>query len=124
MAGGAVGSALRYGLSGFTQRLIYGTFPVGTLAVNIVGSFVAGLLWGITELFEFPPMLRLFTFIGFLGGFTTFSTYTLETMNLIRSQRYLDAGINILASNILGIIFIIAGFVGSKLIFNYLLHKQ
>lgn len=123
MAGGAVGSALRYGLSGFAQHLTSGTFPLGTLVVNIVGSFLAGVLWGMTELFEFAPMLRLFTFIGFLGGFTTFSTYTLETMNLIRSQRYLDAGINILASNILGIMFIIAGFIGTKLIFNYLMHK-
>jgi CrcB protein len=119
MAGGALGSLARYGLSGMAQRLVSGTFPLGTLTVNLIGSFFAGLLWGITEYFEFSPLFRLFAFIGFLGGFTTFSTYTLETLNLLRSERYFDAGLNILTSNLLAIVLVIAGFIGAKLIINH-----
>jgi fluoride exporter len=120
MAGGALGSALRYWLSGFFQRLIAGTFPFGTLSVNLIGSFIAGLLWGITEYFELPPVFRLFAFIGFLGGFTTFSTYSLETMNLLRSQRYLDAAINIVLSNFFAVVLVIVGFITTRMIINLL----
>jgi fluoride exporter len=119
MAGGALGSAARYWLSGIVQRLTPGTFPAGTLTVNLVGSLIAGMLWGITEYFELSPLFRLFAFIGFLGGFTTFSTFSLETMNLLRSQRYLDAFSNILISNILALVLVIAGFIGTRLIINH-----
>lgn len=120
MAGGAIGSLARYGMSGIAQRWIAGTFPMGTLTVNLAGSFIAGALWGITEYFELSPLFRLFAFIGFLGGFTTFSTFSLETMNLLRSQRYFDALLNMLASNILAIILVIAGFTGIKLIIHHI----
>jgi CrcB protein len=120
MAGGALGSGARYWISGLAQRMTRGTFPVGTLSVNIIGSFIAGFLWGLTEYFEWSPSLRLFTFIGFLGGFTTFSTFSLECMQLLRVQRYSDALLNILTSNMLAILFVITGLMGSKLLINYL----
>ncbi len=123
MAGGALGSASRYWLSGLAQRLAAGTFPVGTLVVNTVGSLLAGALWGIAEYFELPPVFRLFAFIGFLGGFTTFSTYTLETMNLLRAQRYFDAGISMLLNNALGMLLVITGFIGSRFLINFIQHK-
>lgn len=96
--GGALGATLRYGTSELVQRWSGGTFPWGTLVVNLLGCFVAGLLFEFFELARPAPSLRLFVFIGVLGGFTTFSSFALECRNLLRDGEFLHAGINILAS--------------------------
>ena len=82
--GGFLGSIGRYLLSGYVQHLIRGSgFPYGTLAVNVIGCFFIGFLAHWVEACGFlSPETRLFVFMGLLGGFTTFSTFGNETMNL------------------------------------------
>lgn len=117
-AGGAIGTVLRYSVSGMTQRAVNSMFPWGTLAVNLTGSFMIGLLWGIFEVRSISSDLRTFLFIGILGGFTTFSTFALESLNLMREGEIKFALSNVLVSNILGILLVFAGFIASKYIIN------
>lgn len=117
-AGGAIGTVLRYSLSGYTYKVSNGVFPWGTLAVNLAGSFVIGLLWGFLEIENLSSNVRNFLFIGILGGFTTFSTFALESLNLFRDGEVKLALANILASNILGIVLVFAGFFIGRYIVN------
>lgn len=84
--GGFLGSILRYIFSGYVQGLLRSAdFPYGTIAVNITGCLIIGFLSQLAESQgAFTPETRAFLFIGFLGGFTTFSTFGNETMNLFR----------------------------------------
>lgn len=118
LSGGALGTAARYYLQGISYKVFDTTFPYGTLAVNLTGSFVIGLLWGISEYTTMTTEFRTFSFIGVLGGFTTFSSFTLETMNLFRDGETKFAIINILSNNLLGLILVFAGFFLSKLLIN------
>jgi len=113
-AGGVVGALLRYGVSGFTYKYVSGIFPWGTLAVNLSGCFLMGLLWAVSERLALPESFKPFVFVGILGAFTTFSTFALETFQLLRDREIKIALFNMLASNILGIAFLIAGFVIAK----------
>jgi CrcB protein len=94
--GGAMGSILRYTLSGWVLKWeFWGSFPGGTLAVNVIGCAAVGLLGGISESRGvFGPSTRLFVFIGLLGGFTTFSTFSYETLTLIRAGEIAKAALN------------------------------
>ncbi|MDD4909089.1 MAG: fluoride efflux transporter CrcB [Candidatus Omnitrophica bacterium] len=112
--GGAAGTLLRYIASGIDYRFSNGVFPVSTLVVNLAGSLVIGFLWGIFERLAVAPTVRMFIFIGILGGFTTFSTFSLENFNLIRDGEFKIAVINILASNIIGIALVFAGFAAAR----------
>ena len=118
--GGAIGTLLRYAVSGYTYNLLVGVFPWGTLMVNLIGSLLIGFLWGLSEIQNIPPDVRTFIFIGILGGFTTFSTFTLESFNLFREGEARLALIYILASNVLGIALVFAGFTMSKVMMNLL----
>jgi CrcB protein len=117
-AGGAIGSALRYGLSGLAYRLLGTSFPWGTLVVNVLGCFLIGLLWGLTERFPIRPATTLFLFGGALGAFTTFSTYGLESINLLRDGEVVRCAVNVLASNVVGISVVYVGFVVASLVFS------
>jgi CrcB protein len=117
-AGGAIGTILRYSISGFTYRFFNGVFPWGTLAVNLTGSFIIGLLWGLFEIENISSNVRNFIFIGILGGFTTFSTFTLESLNLFRDGEVKLALANILASNLIGIFLVFLGFIIARNIVN------
>lgn len=117
LAGGGIGSLLRYGLSGAFSKTS-SNFPLGTLLVNLIGSFLIGLLWGISEKAVFHPNWRMFIFAGVLGGFTTFSAYGLESFNLLREGKPMLALANILLSNILGIALVILGFLVSRYFIN------
>jgi CrcB protein len=119
-SGGAIGTLLRYSLSGLTYRFMDGVFPWGTLLVNLSGSLCIGLLWGLFEVENLSPQVRNFVFIGILGGFTTFSTFTLESLNLFRDGEIKLALSNIFASNILGVALVFAGFFLSKYIIDLL----
>lgn len=114
LLGGALGTLARYGASGFAQQKYNGVFPVGTLTVNLVGSFLIGLLWGIAENSTLNPNIRTFLFIGILGGFTTFSTFSLETLNLLRDGEFKLALVNILLNNVIGIILAFVGLLLAK----------
>ena len=117
-AGGAIGTVLRYSLSGLTYRAANSVFPWGTLCVNLAGSFVIGLLWGIFEIQNLSSNMRTFIFIGILGGFTTFSTFTLESLNLFRDGEIRLAVTNVLASNIMGLALVFAGFLFARYVIN------
>ncbi len=117
-AGGAAGTVLRYILSGLTYRVLDGAFPWGTLLVNLAGSFIIGLLWGFFEIQNLSPNMRNFIFIGVLGGFTTFSTFALESFNLLRDGEVRLLLLNLLASNIFGIALVFTGILLSKYIIS------
>lgn len=118
LAGGAIGTLGRYGLSGLAHKYFDGTFPFGTLAVNLAGSLLIGLLWGYWETDNLSANIRIFIFIGMLGGFTTFSSYTLETLNLFRDGKTYMAFVNILANNIFGLLLVFIGFIAARGLIN------
>jgi fluoride exporter len=97
--GGGLGAAARYWLTGWVPGKIESDLPLGTLAVNILGCFLIGLFMSaFEERFLSQPSLRVFLTIGILGGFTTFSTFSFETMALLRDGEVLFATLNIFVS--------------------------
>ncbi|MCK6616252.1 MAG: fluoride efflux transporter CrcB [Cyclobacteriaceae bacterium] len=114
LVGGGIGSLIRYGVSGWVHRNYNGMFPLGTLTVNLAGSFLIGVLWALFESATMSPTLRVFLFVGILGGFTTFSTYSLETLSLLRDGEVRTALFNILVNNVGGILLAFAGFIATR----------
>jgi CrcB protein len=101
-AGGAVGSVLRYTLTTTVVRAVGTAFPYGTVLVNVLGSFVIGLLYvWLMERVGARPDLRAFLIVGVLGGFTTFSSFSLETVTLLMQESYTKAVVNVVASVLL-----------------------
>lgn len=101
MCGGAAGTALRMWLSGLLASRYGETFPVGTLVVNILGCFVIGLFNGLTGpdgVILTSGLTRQVVMIGVLGGFTTFSSFSLQTLNLIGEGEWLRGLANVLFS--------------------------
>jgi len=121
MAGGALGTAARWGLNGAIstqQNRLSGwlaVFPAGTLLVNISGCFLIGLIVAFSEpslgRVWIKPEYRDFLIVGFCGGFTTFSSYAIQTLSLARDEQWLPALINIASSNLLGIVAVFLGLV-------------
>jgi CrcB protein len=117
IAGSAIGGGLRYWLSNIVQKNLSVTFPYGTLAVNIIGCFVLGLIVFVFDEKELlNSQLKIFLTIGLCGGFTTFSTFSLETFNLLRDSEYLFAALNIIASLLLCIAGVFLAYIISKII--------
>jgi CrcB protein len=99
--GGGIGATARYGLQGMVYRVTGADFPYGTLVVNVLGSFLIGFLMAsFEERFLVNPSLRVFLTIGILGGFTTFSSFSFETMALLRDGSY-GLGLLNIASSVL-----------------------
>ncbi|MBP9212766.1 MAG: fluoride efflux transporter CrcB [Bacteroidetes bacterium] len=93
--GGFLGSIARFGLASVIQNRTESLFPYGTLAVNVIGCFVIGLLMTLfQERVTAGPNLRLFLVIGLLGGFTTFSSFSYDTFAMLKSGNLLGAGLN------------------------------
>jgi CrcB protein len=112
---GLVGTLVRYWLAGFVARQYGETFPWGTLTVNLVGSFLAGAMYYLAqERFLMSPTLRTIIFIGLLGGFTTFSSYGLQTFTLLRDGQIGLATLNVAVSNVLGLLMVWAGYVSFR----------
>jgi len=101
---GTLGTLARYGLSGLVQRLHESAFPWGTLVVNALGCFLFGVVWALAEeRLVISGETRLVLLVGFMGAFTTFSTYAFETSAMLRDAEWLLAAGNLLAHNVLGI---------------------
>ena len=109
--GSFIGGVCRYLLSTWVYKLLDNpSFPFGTLAVNTLGCLVIGFLAGLAETRSiFTPDVRLFTFVGILGGFTTFSSFALETLLLARDTENLAAVINIGSELVLGLLAVWIG---------------
>lgn len=114
--GSAIGGILRYGCSGLAGRLVGAAFPWGTLVVNVSGclliGFVATMLSPDGRLLAAPDA-RAFVMIGVLGGFTTFSSFSLETLNLARDGEWLFAGANVALSVLLCLVAVWLGHAGA-----------
>jgi CrcB protein len=116
-AAGAAGTLARYGLQGLVQRLIGGGFPWGTLAVNALGCFLFGVVWALAEeRMVISGSTRLIVLAGFMGAFTTFSTFAFETGQLLDDSQWLLAAGNILAQNVLGIALVLVGIALGRLL--------
>lgn len=109
ITGGAVGTLFRFGISTWIQRSVLHSFPLGILSVNVIGSFLIGFCWSMAEAFNFSAGARIFLFTGLFGGFTTFSSFALDTMSLMKTGEYKLALLNILASNLLGLLAVFLG---------------
>lgn len=111
-AGGFIGAVCRYGLSGFVQRnSALSSFPFGTLVVNMLGCLLIGIAVGLVDARQsYSPEVRQFVMVGLLGGFTTYSTFGLETFALLRDADYLGAFANVAVHVILGLAMVWAGF--------------
>jgi fluoride exporter len=113
---GAAGTLCRYALSGLTYRMTGSAFPWGTLAVNVIGCFFAGLLWSFFEhRWIVSGETRMVILIGFMGAFTTFSTYMLESGELLRSAQYLAAASNLFLQNGVGFAALVMGIALGRL---------
>ena len=107
---GALGTLARYGLAGLVQRLHQSEFPWGTLAVNALGCFAFGIVWTLAEeRLVIGGETRAILLIGFMGAFTTFSTYAFETSAMLRDAEWMLAAANALAQNVLGVVAFFLG---------------
>lgn len=98
-AGGALGALMRYWVSNGVYGILGRGFPYGTLAVNVLGSLVMGVFYILfLERMSVSPEIRGALLVGFLGAFTTFSTFSIETINLIEQADFLKAGLNMFLS--------------------------
>ena len=105
--GGALGSMGRFFLSGVIANAFGETFPLGTLVINVTGSFVIGFFGTLTApdgRLLVSPTTRQFVMVGVCGGYTTFSSFSLQTLNLMRDEEWLYAGANIVGSVVLCLI--------------------
>ena len=111
-SGGFLGSVLRYFSQIAVQRYVPSFFPVGTMFVNIVGSLIIGLVYGYVDRGQyFTPEIRMFMAVGFCGGFTTFSSYTWDIINISSSYGFLYNLLYVAGSIVLGVLFAWLGMV-------------
>ncbi len=111
-AGGFIGSISRYIVSQFLQKVFETTFPIGTMAVNIIGSFLIGIIYALSDKSEIlNAEWRMFLTVGFCGGFTTFSSFAFENYAMLNIQQYLFSVLYIGLSLILGLLAVYLGVI-------------
>jgi CrcB protein len=112
---GALGCLTRYVLSGWVYGILGRGFPYGTFAVNILGAFIIGLImeFGIRSTL-IPPTLRMGLTVGFLGGLTTFSTFSYETFRLLEEGDFITASANVLLSVLVCLLFTWLGITAAR----------
>lgn len=113
--GSAAGGVTRYLLAGAVQRAAGGPFPVGTLLVNVTGSFLLGfLLRSMLAVPAMTPELRLALTAGFCGGYTTFSTFSAETVALVEGGDYRRAALYVATSVVVSLLAVALGFAAAR----------
>ena len=112
--GGAIGSVGRYLTSLAVERYSRSNFPFETFTANLIGCLLIGLLWGHFEKLSISNEFRLFLFTGLVGGFTTFSTFARENIQLFKAGEYMHAVIYLLLSNLFGLLLVALGFYVSN----------
>lgn len=117
--GGSLGAVARYIISKNIQSLFNVIFPFGTLFVNATGSFIIGFLFNFFENTVVSNDMKSFLTIGFLGAYTTFSTYSLETVNFLKDNELKISALNILSNNIICIVMVVAGIFVSRVIIKF-----
>ena len=114
---GAAGSLARYGLTGLVQRLVSTAFPWGTFAVNAIGCLLFGFVWALAEeRMIISGATRAMVLVGFMGAFTTFSTFAFETTQLLDDSQWLLAAGNLLLHNVAGVALVLVGIAVGKLL--------
>ena len=114
--GGMLGVCSRYWTTNFFDKLFTTNFPIGTFVVNVLGCFFIGLLATLAEVrFSFPSEVKLFLITGFLGAFTTFSTFAFDSQNLFTSGQFFPLVCNIFGKIVLGLLAVQAGIILAKL---------
>jgi len=114
--GGAAGALGRYWLAGWIQAAFAGAFPLGTLTVNVVGSFLLGFGMQAMETLPVSAAMRTMLTIGFLGAFTTFSTFSYETVTLLRDGDWMRAFLYTGLSVLLGLAAVVAGIAAASVL--------
>ena len=116
-AGAILGANARYWIGDWAARKLGPGFPYGTLIINLSGSFLIGLFLTLaTERLMLDPRWRILVVVGFLGAYTTFSTFTYESMNLLTNGQWVSGILNILGSTLLGIVAVGLGIYIGKLL--------
>ncbi len=114
---GAVGTLTRYGVSGVVQRMAGISFPLGTFLVNLSGCLLFGLVFGLfEERIGLPGELRFLILTGFMGAYTTFSSYMFESVTLLQHGQWLAAALNIIGQTVAGVALTIAGLALGKML--------
>ena len=117
-AGGALGSVFRYILSSAIPIWLGRIFLWGTFTVNVIGSFIIGIAWAFFEGHSLMANTRLFIIVGFLGGFTTYSSFSLESINLFKDGQIKMALLYIFMTNIVAIVSAFGGYAIYKNLFS------
>ncbi|MCB2192315.1 MAG: fluoride efflux transporter CrcB [Deltaproteobacteria bacterium] len=114
---GSLGTLARYSLGGLVHRLVNWPFPWGTLTVNLLGSFLFGLIWALAqERSMISAEARIIVLTGFMGAFTTFSTFMFETGELLRDSQWALAFGNLLMQNVVGLAAVFAGWAVARVL--------
>jgi CrcB protein len=114
--GGSLGTTLRFLVYTLFEKHQDGGFPWATFTVNTLGSFIIGFLWGYFANHYLSPGLRMLIFVGFLGSFTTFSTFAFDNFSLLRDGEVKEMVFYLLATNFIGIGLAIGGYYLAKVI--------
>ena len=116
MVAGSLGTLARYGISIFFNKYVVVNFPVGVFVANMLGSFLFGLIWALSEdKGIINSNMRLIILVGFMGSFTTFSTFAFDNTIYVTQLDWAKFVLNVLANNVVGIFLIYLGFKLSKL---------